>query len=157
MEEYCVMCGAVIPEGTHVCVHCGELQETGAGRSGKILPGLLVCKGSRYRVFIEEDRFCISNRRGEEKMACQLREVVRLYHSNRKHFGRYRMVVIPDGQRASYCISYQEKEKEPFQDLNQVLEENCRTMYFPLWYAILYRTAQVIQQVFKNRERLQKS
>ena len=28
MEEYCVMCGEMIPEGTHVCVHCGELKES---------------------------------------------------------------------------------------------------------------------------------
>lgn len=35
MEEYCVMCGEVIPEGTHVCVHCGELQRSDQQNMGE--------------------------------------------------------------------------------------------------------------------------
>lgn len=140
MEEYCVMCGTVIPEGTHICVHCGELHETGNRWSGKkLLPGGIVCQGRRYQVSLEEDKFYIRNAKGENKLACTLWEVQRLYHTNKKVFGRYGMIISPKGSRNRYLISYEERERDMFQKLNEILDANCKTISMSFWHALMYQ------------------
>lgn len=136
MEEYCVMCGRIIPEGTHVCVHCGELHEPSVQRKGrKLLPGSLFCKGNRYSVLLKEDKLYIDTPKGHHKLSCKLRDLERLYYSNHKLFGRYCMILRPAGSHSRYCISYREKDKAPFQSLNEVLEDNCKILRVPFWSA----------------------